>query len=70
MPILLASMYPNYSTMSLELKTKDQDAALVVINLNFGIKAKGWRNLYTQKITFLIAIYHMQRTVYREILPF
>lgn len=39
-PVLLESMYFSSSMMSLEVKTKDQGAALLVLNLKFGIKAK------------------------------
>lgn len=55
--------------MSLELKTKDQDAAVIVLNLKFGIKAKERGTLDTQMIAFLIAIYCIPRTVHRKI-PF
>lgn len=55
--------------MSLELKTKDQDAAVIVLNLKFGIKAKERGTLDTQMITFLRAIYCIPRTVHRKI-PF
>lgn len=43
---------------------------LTVLNLKFGIKGKEWGALDTQMTVFLIAIYCMPRTVYREIPPF
>lgn len=55
--------------MSLELKTKDQDAAVIILNLKFGIKAKQRGTSDTQMAAFLIAIYCIPRTVHRKI-PF
>ena len=41
--------------MSLELKIKDQDVAVIVLNLKFGIKSKDRGTCDTQMIVFLIA---------------